>query len=95
MTVTAPGFYAPQGRQLRSVNQAPALIHLIHTFRYLDYRITNLEMETAGIYALGAHLGHRCLSVNAILAHRILNKFSADPKAIVDRMIREALEILR
>ena len=94
VTVTAPGFYAPQGRQLRSVNQSPGLIHLIHGFRHKDYRITNLEMETAGIYALGAHLGHRCLSVNAILAHRILNTFSKDPKKIVDKMITAALEIL-
>jgi uridine phosphorylase len=94
VTVTAPGFYAPQGRQLRSVNQSPDLINLIHTFRHQHYRITNLEMETAGIYALGAHLGHRCLSVNAILAHRILNTFSSDPKKIVDKMIKEALEIL-
>lgn len=94
LTVTAPGFYAPQGRQLRSVNQAPDLIHQLHAFRYNHYRITNLEMETAGIYALGKHMGHRCLSVNAILAHRILNTFSTDPGKIIDKMIRSALEIL-
>ena len=93
-TVTAPGFYAPQGRTLRAVNQSPDLIQLIHSFRHQHHRITNLEMETAGIYALGKTLGHRCLSVNAILAHRILNKFSTAPQKIVDTMILKALEIL-
>jgi uridine phosphorylase len=94
LTVTAPGFYAPQGRQLRSRNQSAGLIQLIHSFRYLHYSITNLEMETAGIYALGSHLGHRCLSINAILAHRISGQFSANPKRIIDDMIIRALEIL-
>ena len=94
LTVTAPGFYAPQGRQLRSTNQSSDLIGLIHDFRHEHYRITNLEMETAGIYALGAHLGHRCLSVNAILAHRIFNTFSTEPKKVIDTMIVKALEVL-
>ena len=94
LTVTAPGFYAPQGRQLRSTNQSNDLIGLIHGFRHEHYRVTNLEMETAGIYALGAHLGHRCLSINAILAHRIFNTFSTEPKKVIDSMIVKALEMI-
>jgi uridine phosphorylase len=94
ITVTAPGFYAPQGRCLRSANQTNDLVSLFHSFRHADMRITNLEMETAGIYALGKHLGHRCLSVNAILAHRIKNTFSTNPALVVDKMIKNALEIL-
>lgn len=94
VTITAPGFYAPQGRHLRARNQSADLIELIHSFRHGAQRITNLEMETAGIYALGAHLGHRCLSVNAILAHRIFNAFSTEPQKIIDSMIVKALEVL-
>lgn len=94
ITVTAPGFYAPQGRQLRAQNSAPDLIGLLSGFRHRDRHIANLEMETSGIYALGAHLGHRCLSVSAILAHRISNTFSADPQKIIESMITGALEIL-
>ncbi len=94
LTVTAPGFYAPQGRELRAANQSTEFIKLINSFRHLNSHITNLEMETAGIYALGAMLGHRCLSVNAILAHRITNRFSEQPQKVVDAMICKALGIL-
>ena len=94
LTLTAPGFYAPQGRQLRSSNQAENFVQLLHSFRHINYRITNLEMETAGIYGLGKHLGHRCLSINAIVAHRLLNVFSTHPQKTIDRMIEQALSIL-
>ena len=94
VTVTAPGFYGPQGRQLRADIQTTDLITLLHSFHHQHYRITNLEMETAGIYALGGHLGHRCLSVSAILAHRISNTFSVQPQKIIDAMIMKALDIL-
>jgi uridine phosphorylase len=94
VTVTAPGFYGPQGRLLRAELQASDLISLLHSFRHQHYHITNLEMETSGLYALGGHLGHHCLSVSAIVAHRITNKFSDDPQRIIDKMIASALEIL-
>ncbi len=94
LTLTAPGFYAPQGRHLRVSSRASELFSLISSFRYRDYRVTNLEMETSGIYGLGRHLGHRCLSINAIVAQRADNKFSKDAGRVVDRMIREALQII-
>ncbi|MBS1685760.1 MAG: nucleoside phosphorylase [Bacteroidetes bacterium] len=94
MTLTAPGFYAPQGRHLRVGSKADELLALIRSFRHLNYRVTNLEMETSGIYGLGKHLGHRCLSINAIVAQRANNKFSKDAGKVVDRMISEALEII-
>ena len=55
-------------------------------------KITNLEMETAGIYGLGELLGHDCLSVNAILANRVTGHFSSKPQNTVDQMIRLAIE---
>jgi uridine phosphorylase len=94
VTVTAPGFFGPQGRQLRTINQSSDIISLIHQFKHLNYHIANLEMETAGIYALGKHLGHRCVSLNAILAHRIDNTFSSDPQKVIDSMIVKALDII-
>lgn len=94
LTLTAPGFYAPQGRHLRYESKATELMGLIRSFRHLNYVVTNLEMETSGIYGLGKHLGHRCLSINAIVAQRIGNVFSKDAGKVVDRMIREALEII-
>ena len=88
ITVTAPGFYAPQGRELRARNAFPDLITVLRTFTSGRYRITNLEMETAGIYALAKSLGHKALSVNAILASRVRFEFSKDPAKIIDKAIR-------
>ena len=94
ITVTAPGFYAPQGRTVRAKNAIPGLIELLNTFRSGNERITNLEMETAGIYALAKVLGHKALSVNAILASRVDSKFSSTPNEIVDKAIKTVLERL-
>ena len=87
ITVTAPGFYAPQGREVRAKNAVPNLITLLSSFRSGNYRLTNLEMETAGIYALARVLGHRAVSVNAILASRNKFEFSSDPAKVVDNAI--------
>lgn len=93
-TVTAGGFYAPQGRQLRLKPEFMGFIQSLHEFHHKHFRITNLEMETAAIYGMGKLLGHNCLSINAILANRINHTFSQDPKRIVERMIDESLEII-
>jgi len=92
ITATAPGFYAPQGRQLRVKNVFPDLISRLNRFQYAQHRISNLEMETAGIYALANQLGHRALSINAILASRVKNAFSPHPKKIVQGAIKTVLE---
>lgn len=92
ITVTAPGFYAPQGRQVRAKNAIPDFINLLNNFQHSNYRITNLEMETAGIYALAKALGHKALSVNAILASRVNFEFSKNPAAVVDKAIKMVLE---
>ncbi|MNX54096.1 Phosphorylase superfamily protein [compost metagenome] len=94
ITVTAPGFYAPQGRQVRAKNAVPNLIGLLNSFRSTNQRITNLEMETAGIYALAKVLGHKALSVNAILASRVNFEFSKEPNKVVDKAIKMVLDKL-
>jgi len=93
-TITANGFYAPQGRALRAPVQTDQYIRHIQTFAHPDFRITNLEMETAALYGMSKLLGHQCLSVNAILANRIDNTFSAHPEAIVTCAIEETLDII-
>ncbi len=92
ITITAPGFYAPQGRLVRAKNAVPDFISLINSFRSNRRRITNLEMETAGIYALAKVLGHKALSVNAILASRVNFEFSSNPNKIVEQAIKTVLE---
>lgn len=94
ITVTAPGFYAPQGRQVRAKNAIPNLITQLNSFNHSGLRITNLEMETAGIYALAKALGHKALSVNAILASRVNFEFSKEPNAVVNKAIKLVLEKL-
>ena len=91
ITVTAPGFYAPQGREVRAQNAIPNLIQLLQTFNAGKYRLTNLEMETAGIYALSKALGHKALSVNAILASRARFEFSKNPQKIIEKTIEYVL----
>ena len=92
ITITAPGFYAPQGRMVRAINAVPNFINLINSFHSNQHRITNLEMETAGIYALANVLGHKALSINAILASRVNLEFSKAPQKIVDQAIKLVLE---
>jgi uridine phosphorylase len=92
ITVTSPGFYAPQGRKVRARNKYPQLIEKLNSFKDGDLRLSNLEMETAGIYALANSLGHKALSINAILASRVALKFSTNPQEIVDQAIRQVLE---
>ncbi|WP_293742255.1 nucleoside phosphorylase [uncultured Pedobacter sp.] len=92
ITITAPGFYAPQGRIVRAKNSVTDFIGLINSFQRNQHRITNLEMETAGIYALAKVLGHKALSVNAILASRVKFEFSNEPNKIVEQAIKTVLE---
>ncbi|MFA6277307.1 MAG: nucleoside phosphorylase [Pedobacter sp.] len=94
ITATAPGFYAPQGRQVRAKNAVPDFISQLNSFKEGKNRITNLEMETAGIYALAKTLGHKALSVNAILASRVNFEFSSTPEKIVEKAIKTVLERL-
>ncbi len=94
ITVTCPGFYGPQGRILRLGLRNPALIDRLTQFTFGQHKITNFEMETAGIYGLGKLLGHHCLSLNAIVANRIEKKFSSDSNATTEKLISQTLEIV-
>lgn len=94
ITVTCPGFYGPQGRVLRLGIRSPELIDRLTQFRFGQHRITNFEMETSAIYGLGKLLGHHCLSLNAIVANRIVKEFTKDGNATVDKLIKKVLEII-
>jgi uridine phosphorylase len=94
VTVTAPGFYAPQGRSVNAPIKVPDFTQLL-TQSYLGTTpITNIEMETAGIYGLASLFGHQAISISAILANRSTGEFSTQPERIVQNMIESALEII-
>lgn len=94
ITLTCGGFYAPQGRQLRLPVRFAGLLDFFQEQSFKGARFTNFEMETAGIYALAQLLGHRALSLNAILANRPSGTFTKDGKALVQRLIKTTLERL-
>lgn len=94
ITVTCPGFYAPQGRVVRAGLQFPALVNQLSGFSFGEHRITNFEMETSAIFGLGRVFGHHCLAINAIVANRINKTFTKDGGKIIDSMIKKNLEII-
>ena len=94
ITTTNVGFYGPQGRVLRLPLQDPGINHRIASFSYHGSKITNLEMETAAIYGMAKLLGHKAISLNAILANRALGTFSKNPSETIEKLIQHTLEIL-
>lgn len=90
-TVTAPGFYAPQGRKLRLPIKFPQLVDKLTRFHFKDFWLTNFEMETAGYYSMASLLGHEMVSVNAILANRVSDEFAKNPNKIIDDLIKTVL----
>lgn len=93
VTLTCPGFYAPQGREVRLKPRFDQMIERLAGLRIEGKRLTNFEMETAGYYALGKLLGHEMLSLNAIVANRPLKKFDQEAEKTVDHLIQKALEL--
>lgn len=91
-TVTCPGFYAPQGRVLRVPIRYPKLLDDLNYYHKDDFWLTNFEMETSAYYALARLLGHEALSLNAIIANRMRNKFAKDPNKVVVSLIKKVLE---
>jgi uridine phosphorylase len=94
ITLTAPGFYGPQGRVLRLGLTNPGFMDKLGSFHYGSHRIINCEMETSAIYGLGKLLGHQCLSLNAVVNNRVTKKYTKDVKESAKRLIEHALKII-
>jgi len=92
ITITSPGFYAPQGRSLRLGTVFNKVIQNLSDWEYNGLRLTNFEMETSAIYGLCSMLGHEAISMNAIIANRATKNFSSDISSQVDRLIKLVLE---
>lgn len=91
ITGTNSGFYGPQGRTLRLAPSIQDFNDKLAGFSHQNTRITNLEMETAGIYGLAKLLGHRAVSLNAILANRATGEFSEQGHKTVEELIKYTL----
>ncbi len=86
-TATFPGFYAPQGRELRLKAIDEKFLEKLN-----DLGVSNFEMETSAIYGLSKLLGHKALTVNCVIANRRRGEFSADHHASENNMIEWVLE---
>lgn len=91
VTATANGFYGPQNRQMRLPLNNPNQTEELRQFQYKGLRVTNYEMETAGLYALGSALGHRLCTKCVVLANRYRNEFSTNPRKITESLIDDVL----
>lgn len=91
ITATAPGFYAPQGREIRLKPAMHNLNEKLMSFRLNEHRITNFEMETSALFGLGAALGHNCATVCAIIGNRATWQLSKNYKKTVEKLIETVL----
>lgn len=94
ITISAPGFYGPQGRILRLKIQDPDINDKIRTFRFDNKRITNYEMESSALFGLSALLGHNAATVCVIIANRYAKKYSKDYKPAMKNLIKHVLDKL-
>ena len=88
VTISASGFYGPQGRVLRMPLAMPDMIDSFESYRFEDCRITNFEMEGSAIAGIAAHLGHEAGTVCCIIANRHLKSSNPDykPQVSLDRL---------
>lgn len=94
MTISASGFYGPQGRVVRLPLAMPDMIENFISFEHGGYKITNIEMEGSAIAGLAAHLGHNAATVCCAIAHRYLKAANTDYKPRVEELCRLCLDTL-
>ncbi len=94
ITISAPGFYGPQGRVLRLALADPDLNNKIESFSFEGHKITNFEMECSAIYGLSKLLGHEALTVCLIIANRVKKEANSSYHQSMETLIRIVLERL-
>ncbi len=91
VTISAPGFYGPQGRELRLPLAHPQLNEKIESFSHKGLRITNFEMESSAIYGLSKLLGHQALTVCLIIANRVTltanENYRDEMRKLIDKVL--------
>ena len=94
VTISASGFYGPQGRVLRLPLAMPDMVSKFESFRFNGDRITNFEMEGSAIAGLSVLLGHDAATVCCIIANRHLHESQPDYKPYIKKLVTLALEKL-
>jgi len=92
ITISAPGFYAPQGRKLRLETFDSEINSKLAEFSFFGRKICNYEMESSAIYGLSQLLGHKAITICAVIGNRVTGEFVNDYKPIINDL---ALKVLR
>lgn len=91
-TISAIGFYGPQGRKLRLPLAHPQLNNLIESFRFNGRKVTNYEMESAPLQGLARMLGHRAMTVCTIIANRMNHEATPNYKTAMQDLVATVLD---
>ncbi len=94
MTISASGFYGPQGRVVRQGLAMPDMLEDFESFEFKGYKITNFEMEGSALAGMAAKLGHDAGTVCCAIAHRYLKDANTDYKARVKELVELVLDKL-
>ena len=94
MTVSAPGFYGPQGRSVRLDLTIPDLIPKLESFEHDGYRVSNIEMESSCLAGLAALLGHDAVTVCLAIANRHIKESNPDYVPLMNQLLLKALTAL-
>ena len=94
MTISASGFYGPQGRILRMPLAMPDMLDDFESFEYDGRRITNFEMEGSAVAGIARHLGHNAGTVCCVIANRHIGSSNPDYKPQVRKLVELCLQKL-
>lgn len=94
VTISANGFYGPQGRELRIPLAKPDMNALLESFSYQGFRITNYEMESSAVAGLSALLGHNAMTVCVVIANRLAKEVTPNYHQAMEVLIETVLERL-
>ena len=92
VTISANGFYGPQGRELRIPLADPELNKKIEAFKYGSQVVTNYEMESSALAGLAKLMGHKAMTVCSIIANRVAHHANPNYKTAVSNLIQTVLE---
>ncbi len=94
ITISAPGFYGPQGRKLRLDTFDNEINNKLASFSFRGRTICNYEMESSALYGLAGLLGHKALTICAVLGNRVTGEFIQDHKQLIKKLATILLDKL-
>lgn len=92
ITISAVGFYGPQGREIRLPIASPNINSRIESFEYKGRKITNYEMESAPLAGFSRLLGHKAVTVCSVVANRVAKNSSTEYKDAIRDLIKTVLD---